>query len=83
MDKILVEVYIPASSQAYDVFIPIESKIWEVAYLLSNTMTELTQGYFNATEDTVLCDRETGTIFNINQTVEEVGLLHGAKLMLV
>jgi len=83
MDKVLVEVYIPASEKAYDVFLPPQSKLHEVVYLLSGTMTELSEGYFKATADTILCDRKTGTILNINQTVEEVGLANGAKLMLI
>ncbi|MDR4889952.1 methyltransferase [Bacillus sp. HNG] len=83
MDKVLVEVFIPASGESYDVFIPAQSKLYEVTFLLANTMTELSGGYFVATDTTVVCDRETGTIFDINQTVEELGFLNGKKLMLV
>lgn len=83
MDKVLVEVFIPASEKSYDVFLPQQSKLHEVLYLLAGTMTELSQGYFSATHDTILCDRKTGTILNINQTVEELGLMNGAKLMLI
>jgi hypothetical protein len=83
MDKVLVEVFIPASEKSYDVFLPQKSKLHEIVFLLSGTMTELSQGYFAATPDTILCDRKTGSILNINQTVEEVGLANGAKLMLV
>ena len=83
MDKVLVEVFIPASEKSYDVFLPLESKLHEVVHLLAGTMTELSQGYFSATQDTILCDRKTGIILNINQTVEEHGLMNGAKLMLI
>ncbi|WP_453993508.1 methyltransferase [Bacillus nitroreducens] len=83
MDKVLVEVFIPASGKSYDVFIPVGSKLYEVTYLLANTMTELSVGSFIATDTTVVCDRETGTIYDINQTVEELGFMNGKKLMLV
>lgn len=83
MDKVLVEVYVPASEKEFDVYLPLESKLYEVLVLLAGTLTELSQGFFSGTADTILCDRKTGAILNINQTVEENGLLNGAKLMLI
>ncbi|MCM3567292.1 methyltransferase [Neobacillus mesonae] len=84
MSKILVEVYSPAAGSSYDAFIPLESKMYEVAYLLANTVSELSQGYFKANpEQTIICDRSTGQVFDINRTVEELGLENGAKLMLL
>lgn len=83
MHKILVEIYNPASHHTYDVFIPIKSKIYEIAYLLANTASELSQGFYKATEQTVLCDRVTGQVFDINLTIEELGLKNGSKLMLL
>ncbi|MBM7618448.1 hypothetical protein JOC95_000290 [Bacillus tianshenii] len=82
MDKILVEVYVPASNDKHDVFIPVSSKLYEVVYLLSSTVSELSHGYFKATPDTVLCNKSNGEILNINQTIEELNLQNGAKLML-
>lgn len=83
MDKVLVEVYLPASEKSFDVFLPLESKLYEVVYLLTNTMTELTEGEFSPSHDTILCNRHSGTILNINMTVEENGVINGAKLMLI
>ncbi|GHH98745.1 methyltransferase [Neobacillus kokaensis] len=84
MSKILVEVYSPAAGSTYDVFIPLESKMYEVAYLLANTISELSQGYFKASGgQTIVCDRGSGQVFDVNMTVEELGLGNGAKLMLL
>ncbi|ADU31800.1 hypothetical protein [Evansella cellulosilytica] len=83
MDKVLVEVYIPASNSTYDVFIPVKSKMHEVVHLLVNTISELTEGYFIASSDSPICDRKTGEILDINKTVEEIALINGSKLMLI
>lgn len=83
MDKILVEVYIPASNEVYDVFIPLKSKCYEILSLLSKTMTELSKGYFIATENTVLCDRHSGEYLDINMSIDELGLKNGTKIMLL
>lgn len=83
MKKILVEVYIPAADVSFDVYISLQSKLYEVLYLFKNSFTELLNGYFIASDDTVICDRKTGTIFNINMSVEELELINGSKLMLI
>ena len=83
MDNILVEVFLPAANRTYDVFIPLKIKLYEVTKLLAHTFTELSGGYFTASEDTVLCDKVSGTILNINMSAEELGLKNGAKLMLI
>ena len=83
MHKILVEIYNPASNQSYDVFIPLKSPVYEVVYLLSITITDLSQGHYMATEQSILCDRKTGNLFDINKTVEELGLKNGSQLMIL
>lgn len=83
MDKILVEVYLPAANKSYDVYIPLKTKFYEVILLLEGTFTEISGGYFSAKENSVLCHRETGTILNINMSAEEVGLKNGSRLMLI
>ena len=83
MNKILVEVYIPAENKTYDVYIPVKSKLHEVTTLLVSIFSELSKGYFSASENSVLCNRDTGTIFNINLSVEELGLINGTQLMLI
>lgn len=83
MHKILVEIFNPASGNTYDVFIPLKSQVYEVVFLLSTTISELSLGHYKATEQTVLCDRITGNVFDINGTIEELGLKNGSKLMLL
>lgn len=83
MDKILVEVYLPAGNKSYDVYIPLKSKFHEIITLLAGTFTELSSGYFTASKDVVICDRATGIILNINMSAEELGLKNGSKLMLI
>jgi hypothetical protein len=83
MDKILVEVYLPAASRSFQIYIPVNAKLHEVLILLAATLTELSEGYFSSSEDTVICDRTSGTIFNINMSAAELGLYNGSKLMII
>lgn len=83
MDKILVEVYLPSANRSYDVYIPLQSKLYEVIQLLSRSLMELSEGYFIPTDDTVICDKETGIIYSVNMSIEELELHNGSKLMMI
>lgn len=83
MDKIIIEVYLPAAGKSFDVSIPRSLKVWEIASLLSGALAELSDGSFAPSEQTTLCDRGSGAILNLNITAEELGLKNGSKLMLI
>lgn len=83
MDKILVEVYLPAAGSSFDVIVPCDLRLFEAIMMLSKILSELCQGYFISSEDTVMCDKESGAILNINMSVGELGLCNGSKLMLI
>ncbi|MEG6533636.1 methyltransferase [Caldifermentibacillus hisashii] len=83
MNKVLVEIFLPAANQSFDVYIPLESRMSEVLVLVSSLLSDLSDGKYKATHDAVLCDAETGIIFNINMTVFELGIKNGSKLMLI
>ncbi len=83
MEKIMVELYLPAAEEAYDVRIPGDSRIGDIVPLLETCMAELAEGYFVPKGGSVLCDRETGIALNINLTAREMGILNGTKLMLI
>lgn len=83
MAKLLIEIFVPASNQTFDVWIPEKSKLHEVTFLLASTMSELSHGSFLATDKAVLCERNSGEVLNINLSMEELGMIHGSKLMLL
>ena len=81
--KVLVEIFVPASGESYDVFIPLESRMSEVVELVSEAIGELTGGRYLGTRDSLLCDRESGMIYNMNMAVAELGIENGTRLMLI
>ena len=82
-NKALVEIFVPAAEQKYDVYIPLESKMSEVVKLISSALSDLTEGKYKATEEAIICDAQTGIIFNINMQVAELGIKTGSRLMLI
>ena len=83
MEKVLVEVYVPGLERSFDVFIPVQSPMYEVLELIKKAVREMSDGRFVVNENTTLCHRENGTIININLSVYELRIKNGSKLMLI
>lgn len=83
MNKMLVEIYVPAAKKNFDMLIPRSIMMYEAVELISKIAAEISEGIFVADKDTVVCRREDGAILNINLSVRELGLKHGSRLMLI
>jgi len=82
-NKILVEVIVPAAEKKFDVFIPSASRMSEVKMLISGVISELSDGKFKADKTSVLCDAESGSIFDVNKIVAELGIKNGSGLIYI
>lgn len=83
MDKALIEVYVPVLDRSFDMFIPLTSPMHDVLELIKKAVSEMSDGRFVANANTTICNREDGTIININLSVYELGIRNGSKLMLI
>lgn len=82
-NKVLVEISVPAAGRTYDVYIPLESKMSEVVKMVAGALSDLSEGKYKATDEAILCDAETGTVFDVNIEVAELGIKTGSRLMLI
>lgn len=82
-NKALVEISVPAAGQKYDVYIPLECKMCDVVKMVAGALSDLSDGKYKATDEAILCDAETGIIFNVNMEVDELGIKTGSHLMLI
>lgn len=83
MNKILVEIYLPAVLRDFDVYIPADMRLSETTGLVASALANMSGHLYTADSASILCDRESGEILNINMTAWELGLRNGSKLMLI
>jgi hypothetical protein len=83
MDKVLVDVFLPAAGKSFDVLLPKKSKLYEVSYLLAGAFGELANGFYFPTDDAILCSRDNGEVLNLSMSVQELGLVNGSRLILI
>lgn len=83
MNKYLVDVYLPASGDHFDVFLPINKLIGEVISLLADIVVPLSGNSFERTADTVLINASNGEVYNFNITVFDAGIRNSTRLILI
>ena len=83
IDCSLVNISIPASGHSYDVYLPRNVKLANICEMVAKLLGDLSEGYFLNKGECVLCDKDTGDIYNKNLTIEQLGIKNGHKLFLV
>ena len=81
--KYLVEVYLPAAQKTFDVRIPAVSKMGEINMLVANLVSDLSDGCYRATKQSVLINANTGKMYDVNMTALEQEICNGTKLILI
>jgi hypothetical protein len=83
MDKVLVEIFLPAANMSFDVYLPIKRRMSEVMPLINKVISDLSEGKYQATDDAVLYERKSGVVCDVNSTIEKLGIKNGSQLMLI
>ena len=82
-NKILIELEVPLIEKKYDLFIPINRKIGTVKELIEKALLELTDNEYEIKEDANLYSKDTGNIYDVNQTVRDTDLKNGSRIILI
>lgn len=80
--NILVEVYVKQLNRTYNVFVPTNKTIHEIASIISNSIKEQSNGSYRESSSSVIYDKENRNIENTTLTIEKLSLLNGLKLTL-
>ena len=83
MDKILTEVYLPASSRTYEIYLSGDMYVYEAIQLLTDIFSEISGGFFCRSGSDVLCSRDNGVIYDFDKKLCELGIKNHSKLMIM
>ncbi len=83
MNKVLVKLYVPAFEEQYDVWIPLNRRIYNVTEMLVKAVNEFSGGYYRPSKRPALYDRNNAEPYNINSTVKEAGIKNSTEIILL
>ena len=82
-NKILIELEVPLQEKKYDLFIPINKKVGTIKRLIEDALLELTDNSYEVREDANLYSKDTGMIYDVNETVRDTDLQNGSRIILL
>lgn len=82
MNKVLVTLVVPSVEESFDVLIPDFLPIEEVAALLAEAVSDVTQDMYVASGNEILCRRNPDMVLHPKYTLAEYGVEHGECLYL-
>lgn len=83
MNKVLVEVYLPVANLRLDAYIPLESKIGEIAKLLSGLMSDLSNHTYIPNNNVILCNYANGMEYDNNKRCFETDIENGSQIVIL
>ena len=82
-NKVLVELYVPTIDEIYNLYLPVNRKIGNIIALLNKSLTEVTNGEFVGNEYTMLYNRNTGEMYDVNISLRETNIRNGSSIVLL
>ena len=83
MNKVLVKLFVPIIGKEYDIWMPINKKIYKITNLLIKSVNELCGGYYTPSKTTMLYEKSTGKQYDMNLNAKENNIKNGAEIILI
>lgn len=78
-NKVLVSIYIVSLSKNFEIFIPINEKVGNIAKLLSNTLIDS----IDLSRNNVVMNMDSGVIYKNNDIIRATDIRNDTKLVLL
>ena len=83
MNKVLVTIYLPLISEKYDVWIPVNKKLYNVIILLTKGVNEINSQYYQMKKIPIMYNKLTGISYDLNCYVKDTDISNGTEIILI
>ncbi|MBQ6825014.1 MAG: hypothetical protein IJP27_10195 [Clostridia bacterium] len=83
MNKVLIELHIPAIYEHFDIFAPVDVPIRTLSEIIAAGIAEITNGKYICSETEQLCMKEPCGLLDPSLTLQDYGLKDGVQLYLI
>ncbi len=83
MNKVLVKLYVPVIEKEYDIWLPINKKVYKITSLIVKSVNELCGGYYTPSKTAMLYEKNTAKPYNMNLNVKENNIKNGTEIILI
>ena len=81
--KLLLNIFIPAIGERYDILVPMNLRIKTVVSLIAGTIEDLSDHRYVASGEECLCSVEKNILLRHNATLRKYGIQNGDHLIMM
>ncbi len=81
--KVLVSINVPSLETKFDVYIPVNRKVYSVINMFKTTLFELSLGSFDMQKDYILYNALTGAVYDMNVLIRDTDIRNGSSIILL
>lgn len=82
-NKVLVSVNVPSLEKTFDVYVPVNRKVYSIIRMLKKTLFELSTASFELNNDYVLYNSINGDVYDMNKLIRDTDIRNGSKVILL
>ena len=82
-NKVLVTVYVPSLDQKYDMYIPVNKRIYAIIDLIKLALFELSEANFRIDKNYELYNHDNGELYDMNKLVRDTNIKNNSNIMLI
>lgn len=82
-NKVLVTILVPSLEKTYDMFIPVNKRIYEVINLIKESLNKLSLGALNINDQYNLYSENTGDIYDINSLIRDTDIRNDTRIIML
>jgi len=82
-NKVLIKLIVPELNSTYDLFIPVNERIWKVSKLVIKAVSDLSGGALNTKNSYLLINKNTGRIYQNNEIIINTEIRNSTELVLL
>lgn len=83
MNRVLIRVYIPLLEKKYDVWVPINKKVYEMIINIIKGINAINRIEYDMTKIPNLYDKESSEIYDINVRIIDTNIRNGSEVILL
>ena len=83
MNKVLVKVFFPKINEQYEIWIPLNKKVYSVITLILKGINELHYDIYKFEKLPALYDRITGNQYQLDNYIQDTDIRNGSELIII
>ncbi len=80
-NKVLINVYVVKLDKSYDIYIPLDLKVGEIANLICKAANILSENQLNSNNNYAIMDGSDGKFYDLNTNVSNTNIRNGKQII--